>query len=230
MEEKNIYKRVAEHDDAQEIELISKKHEYGDVYTFEFKPSADYEFTPGQFGHFLLHDFDLNKGKPVRDFSLANTNDENILISMHVRSGSLYKRMMSELKDGDRMTMFKIRGSFILPDNEDSTIVFLAGGIGITPIRSMLLSEEGSDMTLVHVSDRDYLYEGELKVKKFEQIRVASYEAEKTLRNLYKEKKDALYYVSGPPRFVRTMRKELITLGVRMENIKQDSFDGYEDL
>jgi ferredoxin-NADP reductase len=230
MDIKNIYERVEERDDAQEIELVSKKHEYKDVYSFRFKANRGYEFTPGQFGHFLLHDFNLNRGKPVRDFSLANTKDEDVLISMHVRSGSEYKKKIDELEEGDKMTMFKIRGGFTLEENLDKEIVFLAGGIGITPIRSMLLSYRDANTTLLHVSDRDYLYEDELKTHSFPQIRVASYEAEKAVRDIYKEKKDAIYYVSGPPRFVRFMRKELVTLGLPLENIKQDSFDGYEDL
>ena len=65
---------------------------------------------------------------------------------------------MRDLKKGDTMTVDGPLGDFTLEENENS--VFLAAGIGITPVRSILKQIENSDyskdVTLVYAEHREF--------------------------------------------------------------------------
>lgn len=219
-------------DKRYELTFIRKKHEYGDVYSFEFSSPTPVDFTPGQFGNFLLYGHDTSEKNVTRKFSFTNLPGENVSITTHVREKSSFKQELGALKEGDPFILFQVKGTFVLPEPLEQPIVLVAAGIGITPIHSMLKAHAGKDedITLVHVSDGDYLFEEELAALPFSQFRITSKEINAYLETLHKEKRDAKFYVSGPPGFVDVMKEVLQKLGVEEKNIKQDWFDGYEDL
>ena len=231
----SIYERVKEYPDMQKAVLVRKVHEYGDIYSFVFKPEREVKFIAGQFAHLLLHDMDESKGKPVHDFSIASApHDGELMFTTHVRKESLYKQKLDSLKEGDSVTLFKIKGEFTLPTHTDKPIVLIAGGIGITPYRSMLRDvygkEKSYNLMLIHVSDDAFLYEEEFSEYPLSQMRMSRDALASYLEELCEENPDALYYVSGPPGFVDALKDMLTEFDVPEEHIKQDWFDGYEDL
>jgi CDP-4-dehydro-6-deoxyglucose reductase, E3 len=96
------------------------------------------QFLPGQYLDFLLKD-----GKR-RSFSLANSPEEDSLLELHIRhvpGGQFTDHVFSAMKAKDIMRISGPYGSFFLRDGEGSAskpAIFLAGGTGFAPIKSIL--------------------------------------------------------------------------------------------
>jgi ferredoxin-NADP reductase len=77
---------------------------------------------------------------PVRSFTIASlpTEDEFILISTRIRD-TPFKKKLANLDLGTLVKFTAPLGNFVLPDDNNSKpAVFLSGGIGVTPFRSMI--------------------------------------------------------------------------------------------
>ena len=96
------------------------------------------QFLPGQYLDFLLKD-----GKR-RSFSLANSPEEDSLLELHIRhvpGGQFTDHVFGAMKAKDIMRISGPYGSFFLRDGEESAAkpaIFLAGGTGFAPIKSIL--------------------------------------------------------------------------------------------
>jgi CDP-4-dehydro-6-deoxyglucose reductase len=96
------------------------------------------QFLPGQYLDFLLKD-----GKR-RSFSLANSPEEDSLLELHIRhvpGGQFTDHVFGTMKAKDIMRISGPYGSFFLRDGEESAAkpaIFLAGGTGFAPIKSIL--------------------------------------------------------------------------------------------
>ena len=190
-------------------------------------------FKAGQYTHLRLSSLET---KRVHEFSFASAPDDNeIWFSVHVRGKgsykqSLYKENLLSLKPGDSVELFKIKGNFLLPEEPNQHLVFIAGGLGVTPFRSMLrdieLKHLSFTVTLVHVDRGPYLYESELSQMPIEQYRVTRTEVGSTLENITKKFPKAVYYVVGSPNFAQDINDKLRPLGISSTQIKNDDW-GY---
>merc|ERR1712170_273444 len=77
------------------------------------------------------------------------------------------KQLFAAAKPGAKAVVFKIKGDLVIDPTEQKNVVFVAGGIGITPMRAMILDIIGQKLavscSLVHVARSKHLYEDELK-------------------------------------------------------------------
>jgi CDP-4-dehydro-6-deoxyglucose reductase len=92
------------------------------------------QFLPGQYLDFLLKD-----GKR-RSFSLANSPEDDSLLELHIRyvpGGQFTEHVFGTMKPKDIMRISGPYGSFFLRES-DKPAIFLAGGTGFAPIKSML--------------------------------------------------------------------------------------------
>jgi ferredoxin-NADP reductase len=213
------------------LKYLGKRHEYGDVYTFIFAPLEPVPFLAGQYAHVRVPG--VKEGKAVREFSFASApSDAEIWFTVHVRQGSPYKTRLQELLPGDTVTLFKIKGDFTYSESEKREVVCIAGGIGITPFRSIVREREALGFALpavlIHVASDGYLFQEELQTMPMEQHRITRSEADATLGDVVSRKPDALYYVAGSPYFTVMTEALLEKLGIPAEHIKRDDFDGYE--
>ena len=97
--------------------------------------SGSFRFHPGQ-----CADLTLDPGSAQAQshtFSFASAPDERILFVTRQRS-SPFKQRLGGLSAGDRVRLSLPMGTFVLPDRMPESLVMIAGGIGITPFRSML--------------------------------------------------------------------------------------------
>jgi ferredoxin-NADP reductase len=214
--------------DQQSLTFKRKVHEYGDVYTFIFTPENPVVFEPGMYAHVRVAD--VAEGKPVREISIASLPKESeVWFTVHVRERSAFKKQLATLEQGDHIEIFKIKGWISLPETSDQEVVFIAGGIGITPFRSMLHEaiERNMSATLIHVARDEYLFEKELSKLPADQHRIRRDELATDLQNITKAKPDAIYYIAGTPGFVSSIEEKLKSLGINEDHIQQDSFDGY---
>jgi ferredoxin-NADP reductase len=102
--------------------------------SYRFSRPAGFTFTAGQYMIVTLDD-DL-----VHPLSLSDSPEETGFLEFTKRmTGSSFCRILQGLTAGETITLKGSMGGFIL-DESEKTLVFLAGGIGITPIRSILKS------------------------------------------------------------------------------------------
>ena len=131
-----------------ELTLIEKdKVEDTDVMSFKFnKYNNDdqtenktlLDYTAGQFAFFDIGEVYNDPKGPIRHFTLSSSPTENfIMFSTRIRD-SPYKKRLSTLENGTKVKVRGPEGKFVLHQDYTKPAVFLSGGIGVTPFRSMI--------------------------------------------------------------------------------------------
>lgn len=108
-----------------------------DVIVMHLKLPANerLQFLAGQYVDILMKD-----GKR-RSFSLANAPHDDELLQLHVRNisgGTFTEHVFTKMKEKDILRFEGPLGTFFLRDDSDKPIIFVAGGTGFAPIKSML--------------------------------------------------------------------------------------------
>ncbi len=234
----------------QTLTLKETREVADETRLFIFDKPANFNFKAGQYVViFLSHLAAEDTRGPHRTFSLSSAPYEDE-IHFTMRGGeSGFKKTFWQMKPGDQIKITQPVGHFVLPEEGDKEIVFLVGGIGITPVWSMLkqAAHDGDNrpMTLFYSNrfEKDVAFEKEIKALPLPHLRyvtvlsksetpcqVVSDERgyiclpmlEKYLENI----SDKLYYIVGSPEFIIVMEEILTGIGVAKENIKKDPFTG----
>jgi len=211
------------------LTLVDKKREYDQVYTLRFEPETPVTFIPGQYVHLLAPQSPPGR-ENVRHLSIASIPEEGALrFTIDLGSSSDYKKRLAALEVGGQAHLFKVKGQFVLGEAPPAQIVFLAGGIGITPIRSLIrqIAEHRLpvDWRLGHVARADFLYEEELAALGKTQARVRHPEVEALIARWTSERPQAMYYVSGSSRFVEGVAAQLRSHGISEQQLRVEDFE-----
>ena len=233
------------------IALITKTNLTSDIWQFEFEKPANYSFLPGQYNEYHLpvsqneddnRRWFTNSAAPVEDVIRITTR-----INEH---SSEFKKKLFSLTTGSTIEHKGPMGDFTLLQNKNTPLLFIAGGIGITPFRSILKqlasSGEHRQITLIYGArtPNDFVF-GELfdQIERdwgesFRYVKVASEPDErwrglngqitdKIITDSSRKLASSVVYVSGPEPMVDAFEPRLIGLGFQKDNIKQDWFPGY---
>lgn len=234
------------------LTLVNKIHEADATYSFLWQPDKKVNYLPGQYMYFTLSKllFPDPRGA-TRHFTLSSSPTEKYLMfSTRMRKESGYKQTLSRLSIGDQIECDGPNGEFILDEKKDTTQIFLAGGIGITPFRSMIVYDfeksVGNKIILFYSNSNqsEITFKSELeKISKKHKKYTIFFTVSKTQKNWnglncrinsdmlekHISKSDlnnSVFWVSGPPPFVSGMEKEIERLGIET-NIYTDRFTGY---
>ncbi len=219
-----------------ELKLIKKIKESENINTYIFKPDSDFKWMAGQYLIYsLTHKNQDNRGK-MRFFTISSSPFQkypSITTRIDKINGSSFKKALDLLKIGDEINIKGPDGDFVINDFKKS-YVFIAGGIGITPFRSILgqlnhknldlnivLLYSGKNNSLVFKKDLESLKLKKLKIKYFDK-RINKTDIEKI-----KDFKKRIFYISGPDAMIEDIEKMLLEIGLKKENIKSDYFSGY---
>ena len=205
------------------------------IYTFWFRPSKRVRYDAGQFTEIHLpHDSDERKDK--RWFTLSSSPTEELLAITTKFSDkpSSFKSELQRLKPDDEILLAEPMGDFVLPKDTSIPLVFIAAGIGITPVRSMLkmLSDTG-EQRIIQV-----IYRAPENERIFTDIIQASGELTMPdvrpdyhyLSQLLGGLQDKRIYISGPEKMAESLQKDLIKNGVSTDEIVTDYFHGYDSV
>jgi len=112
------------------------------IISFNFKPSRAVRYTAGQFIELTLPHPHPDKRGQKHWFTLSSSPSEEFLtITTKFPAQpptSTFKQTLKALKPGQEVMMADPMGDFVLPKDPKTPLVFIAGGIGVTPMRSML--------------------------------------------------------------------------------------------
>lgn len=223
------------------VELLEKHHETEDIISFIFKPLENIEWKAGQFIYYKIPHEDPDNRGIMRHFTIASAPyEKNIRLTTRFFSedGSSFKRALKSLKVGSQLDAFELDGSFTVEDYQQK-YVFIAGGIGITPFRSILLDlakkDKINNIILFYGSrDENIVFENEfneiaLQNPAFKVHYVISPDRIdiKVLQEKVPDLTDRVCYVSGPMVMIKSVEQCLLELGISQEVIKTDYFSGY---
>lgn len=220
------------------------------TWSYFFKIESPIEFVPGQYLRWTAPiDKNSERGNK-RFFTISSLPDEE-MISFTTRflgSVSPFKACLQQLVAGDELEISNPMGDFTLPGDKSVPIVMLAGGIGVTPFRSMILTALSSnpdrEIHLIHgakvaaelafrpefenlVTNSPYLklrYFSEIPDKYTNQGYIT---ADDVINNTVS---GSSFYISGPEMFVETLKSELIARGIHEKDLKTDYFPGYSEI
>ena len=104
-----------------------------------FEKPDGFAFKPGQFANFTLDSaMATDAGGSTRTLSIASApHEKDLMVAMRMRD-TRFKRAASALPIGAPFLLEGPYGNLILHRDIVRPAVFLAGGIGITPFRSMI--------------------------------------------------------------------------------------------
>ena len=205
-------------------------------------PDRGLNFIAGQYIQLRIRDLKYPDTKgSSRVFSIASSPNNGKEIAIAFRdTGSGYKRTLIEMQKGTEMIIDCPSGNFTLPSDTSRPIVFVAGGIGITPIVSMVRywSEKklGHNITLLYANKdaESASYYNELEKLannagvKFNLSNIYGRIQKEQIAKIYSEKEGAIWYVVGPPGMVSFVRTLLSQVGVSEIDVIFEDFSGYE--
>lgn len=212
-----------------------------DSADFIWKPERPFAYQPGQYMEFTLQHTKTDARGARRYFTLASSPTEKEL-RLGVKfypNGSSFKKALLGLQAGDEVMAAALGGDFVLPKNPNQKIVFIAGGIGITPYRAMLKylvdTNQKRDIALLYAAKTsdDIVYRDVIDAAR-QQLGLKTVFATDGMRltpeliaREVPDLKDRLFYISGPHGMVVAMEENLAMLGVPRSHIKKDFFSGY---
>lgn len=231
------------------VVLAHKERVAEGTMAFWFQPKERVSFLAGQSADFTIPDLD-DPREASRTFSIASSPDaEQLMIATRMRPGSVFKSRLASAEFGTELEMAGPSGRFVLP-TEPERVLFLVGGIGITPVRSMIAwSTEhatGHELTLVYsnrtkastafLSDLERFAQRNDRLALFPTLtdedpetwhyELGAIDAE-FLGLTVPDFRDMTCYVVGTPDFVSGVSAMLSGAGVQSARIVTERYDGY---
>ncbi len=233
------------------LTLTAIEQKANDVYDFVFMPDRPFSWRPGQYLEWTLgYRYPDDRGNR-RYFTIASSPAEpQIRLGVKFYNpSSTFKRALGAMKVGNTISAAHLAGGFVLPKNKEKKLVFIAGGIGVTPFRSMvhhlLDTKEPRPITVFYanktVSDVAYKdifdrAQTELGIKT-----IYALSDEKTtvpgmlngpidaalIAREVPDYRDRTFYISGPRGMVEAFKRTLVSMGVSRFKIKTDFFPGF---
>lgn len=112
------------------------------IQTFYFQPEAMMRYVAGQFIELTLPHASPDERGIRRWFTLSSAPGHELvsITTRRAKQSSSFKQALFSLKPGDALEISEPMGDFVLPINPQTPLVFIAGGIGITPFHSIVQS------------------------------------------------------------------------------------------
>ena len=219
--------------------LKDKVHVASGIWNYVFTTDQKLNFRPGQYLEWTLSHPHPDARGNRRYFSIASSPTEAHLTfgTKFSEAGSSFKKYLSNMHPGEKIMASQLTGDFTLPKDINQKCVFIAGGIGITPYRSMIkyLLDIGQPRPIILLyscsTSTEFAYsdvlnqaQKKLSIKTIYQIGRID---ETMIKTEVSDYKDRLFYLSGPHSLVDTFEQILHQMRISRRNIKTDFFPGY---
>lgn len=237
---KDPQRYTSHHNLAMGIELVEKQHLADNIWAFRFKPTTPISWVAGQFIRVEVpHDNPDTEGTK-RWFTVSSAPYEDIVQITTRVTDSTFKQALAALPIGERLPLLeKPNGDFVWEDSS-RPLVFVAGGIGVTPFRSILKQRAHDNMplgvTLVYGNrDEAIVFKDEFDAYaaanpqfKVKYVIGQPLTADK-LAEIVPQLNELLVYISGPEPMIEALGDQLKANGLPHAQLKQDFFPNYTE-
>lgn len=249
----NVFSYIISPNFREVMPLLWKK-ESGNTGIFAFARANNFSFKPGQYMEWTLPHKGVDNRGNRRYFSIASspTEKEFLMAVKFYDPSSSYKKELRAIKPGGKIIAAQVAGDFVLPKNLKKPLVFIAGGVGIVPFRSMIqyiVDKKLQPDIVLFYANRTID-----EIVFTETFKTAQRYGVKTIYTLTDEKQTPVnwpaekghvtkemigkyvpdvskrtFYLSGPQLMVDRFAIMLSEMGVQAGHIKQDFFPGYRE-
>jgi ferredoxin-NADP reductase len=233
------------------VKLLKKEIVAEGTMAFHFEKPKGFEFRAGQFADFtLISPAETDAEGDTRGFSLVYAPFEADLVASTRMRDTAFKRVLKGLSIGTEVKLDAPYGDFTLHKTETTPAVFLIGGIGVTPVRSMIAQsihdQTAHTITLLHAcrTPADLPFRADFERFARENARITYVPVasnsppddwhgergrvdEAMVKKYVPDMNRPIYYLSGPEGMVKAMRQLLVGLKVSEDNIHTEEFAGY---
>jgi ferredoxin-NADP reductase len=221
------------------------------IRTFWFEPERPMQYTAGQFTELTLKHPEPDERGVKRWFTLSSSPTDE-LVSITTRyagddKSSTFKKTLFALQPGDKVELADAMGDFVLPKHVQTPLIFVAGGIGITPFHSMFkwLADTGEqrDIRFLYAvnTEDDIIFQDTYDKAGVHATIIVGNPSEawgglrgrldaETILGIEKPNDDSLIYLSGPEPMIEALEAGLQKHGVDKRQIVGDFFPGYTSL
>jgi ferredoxin-NADP reductase len=248
----NVFACVVSPKGRFKLTLVGVEKMASGCYDFVFKSNRKLNFRPGQYLYWTLDVANPDDRGNRRPFTIASapTRHEIRLGVKFYPNPSTFKQSLAAMKPGDVIYGSQLSGAFTLPRDNSTKLIFIAGGIGVTPFRSMVQdlvdrrverpiimfygNNSGDEIAYVDLFDQA---ERELGIRTVyavandpppgrDKVHRGRIDAALIQREApdYNER---IFYISGPRGMVIGFQNLLRELGVARSRIKVDYFPGF---
>jgi ferredoxin-NADP reductase len=235
------------------VKLLDKVEVAEKTMAFYFEKPDGFSYKAGQFADYTLRNpSETDDEGNIRGFTLSSAPFEKHLASTTRLRDTAFKRVLSDSPAGTEVELDAPYGSFTLHNNVARPAVFLTGGIGVTPVRSIVLQaahDNTAHNIVVFYSNRRP--EGAAYLQELTEAAAAndnfSFVATMTqpetsqrswtgetgrvdaamLSRYVDDLRAPIYYLCGPAGMVKAMRTLLEGAGVDDDDIRTEEFTGY---
>ena len=236
------------------LKLVKKIDEARGTKSFFWEPESPLAFKAGQYYYFTLPKLEFPDPRgTTRHFTISSSPTEGNLIRLttRIRQESGFKKTLDELPIGSVIEGEGPNGTLTLKEEDAKTPssqdvqVFVAGGIGITPFRSIIKysTDKGLKIPMYLIysnSDNDFAFKKELDEwqKENENIKVAYFDSSvsghldqlkigKFIENWKLKIDNCVWWLVGPPAFTDAMETVLEKMKILSDHIRSEKFTGY---
>ncbi|MDP3902201.1 MAG: FAD-dependent oxidoreductase [bacterium] len=235
------------------VNLVKKEEVAENTMAFYFEKPKGFDFIAGQYITVsLLDSSETDDEGNSRFFSLITAPRENYLGFATRMRDTAFKRVLKNLPTGSKLKIAGPSGSFYLHKDASRPAVFLIGGIGVTPVFSILKHANHEKLShkllLIYSNKRPEdaafmkdLQSLEKENKNFKFVATMTepenssypwsgetgYINETMIKKYINDFNSPFYYMSGPPIMVKAMKELLNKANVDENNIRSEEFSGY---
>lgn len=219
--------------------------ETSDIYSIQMEIPEGYTWRAGQYAIWQLQDYVAPEGeKEDRVFTIASAMEDHFLMfsTRIADQHSWFKDiLLRQLEAGDTMLVSAPLGEMDIDMEGRERSLLIAGGIGVTPIRSLLRHYSSNNVPmhkiqLLYADNRgEFAYgdfwkqiEGKMPNVKLQLLTDSNVFAEKARNYAVSHGNEAEYLIAGSPGMNQAFKESLAEAGVSGGNMKTDEFFGYE--
>jgi ferredoxin-NADP reductase len=194
-----------------ELQVLAVVDETPDIRTFRLARPAGLTFLPGQF---LTVRLQIDGRDATRCYSISSSPQATAYLEISVRRQGVVSGVLhASIRPGATLQVMGPLGSFVYPAGDDRPLVLIAGGVGITPVASMvrhaLATEPSRPVTLIYSarSDREFAFRDEWQslAKRHAQFQVFFASSATADPSVYPGRVDRALLAAAAPRLVQSI-------------------------
>lgn len=249
----NVYAYIVSPKYRLVLQLKEKMQVAKDTILFNFGRVNSFAFAPGQYMEWTLPHNHVDSRGNRRYFSLASSPSEDLQITVRFyEPSSSYKKALGGMQHGDTIIATSLEGSFVLPQDVSKPLVFVAGGVGIAPFRSMIkyIIDNKLRVNIIvlyanrlkeEIAFADILAQAEVfgvrtiytltdtQHVPADWFGARGYFTPEMIAHYIPDFAQRTFYISGPQLLVERLEGTLRSMGVAGGHMKTDYFPGYKE-